>query len=77
MPACLVLTARNVATEGRRAAALDRVHRLQLRKAHMAAVGAPPSDAVIAEDVRDFQSWKGTDGAVYVGASLSRTSEVS
>ena len=53
------LTARNVATESRRAAALDRVHDIQLRMAHMAVVGAPPSEAMIAEDVRDLQSWTG------------------
>jgi len=72
-----ILTARNVAAEGRRAAALDRAHRLELAEAHMAAVGATPSGPVIAEDVRDLQSWTGHGGAVYVGASLPRTSEVS
>src|SRR5579859_5332371 len=41
--ACLVLTARNMAAEGRRAAALDRAHRLELAEADMAAVGATPS----------------------------------
>src|ERR1700746_4217410 len=59
VPTCLVLTAHNVATESRGAAALDRVHDIQLRMAHMAVVGAPPSEAMIAEDVRDFQSWTG------------------
>jgi hypothetical protein len=33
-----------VATEGRRAAALDRAHRLELAEAHMAAVGADAAD---------------------------------
>ena len=41
----------------RRAAALDGTHHLQLLKAHMPAVGLTPSRAVIAEDVRDLQSW--------------------
>jgi len=59
VPARFVLTARNMAAKGRRAAALDRAHRLELAKAHMAAVGATPSGPVIAEDVRDLQSWTG------------------
>jgi len=54
-----ILTARNVAAEGRRAAALDRAHRLELAEAHMAAVGATPGGPVIAEDVRDLHSWTG------------------
>src|SRR5271169_586857 len=59
VPARLVLAARNVATESRRAAALDRAHRLELAEAHMAAVGATPSGPVIAEDVRDLHHWTG------------------
>ena len=59
MPARFVLTARNMAAKGRRAAALDRAHHLELAEAHMAAVGATPSGPVIAEDVRDLQSWTG------------------
>ena len=59
VPARLVLTARNMAAKGRRAAALDRAHRLELAKAHMAAVGATPSGPVIAEDVRDLHNWTG------------------
>jgi hypothetical protein len=47
----------NVAYSG--AAALDRAHHLELAEAHMAAVGATPSGPVIAEDVRDCQSWTG------------------
>jgi hypothetical protein len=45
--------------ERRRAAALDRTHHLQLAKAHVAAVGITPRGPVIAENVRDFQSWAG------------------
>ena len=52
-----VLAACDMAAERRRAAALDRTHHLQLLEAHMAAVGLTPSRAVIAEDVRDLQSW--------------------
>src|SRR6202795_2126068 len=59
VPARFVLTGRNMAAEGRRAAALDRAHHLELAEAHMAAVGATPSGPVIAEDVRDLQSWTG------------------
>ena len=59
VPARFVLTARNMAAKGRRAAALDRAHHLELAEAHMAAVGATPSGPVIAEDVRDLQSWTG------------------
>ena len=55
----LVLTARDMATEGRRAAALDRAHHLQLRMAEMAAVGTTPSEAVVAEDIRDLQGRTG------------------
>src|ERR1700687_35775 len=53
VPARFVLTARNMAAKGRRAAALDRAHHLELAEAHMAAVAATPSGPVIAEDVRD------------------------
>ena len=55
----LVLTARDMAAEGRRAAALYRAHHLQLRMAEMAAVGATPSGPVIAEDIRDLQGRTG------------------
>src|ERR1700751_6247367 len=43
--------------EGPRATALDRTHHLQLVEAQMPAVGVTPSRTVIAEDVRDLQSW--------------------
>ena len=51
-----VLTARNMASESRRAAALDRTHDLHLREAHMAGIGGTPCGSVVAEDVRDLQS---------------------
>jgi predicted protein tyrosine phosphatase len=54
-----VLAARDVATEGRRAAALDRGHHLHLGMADVAPVGATPAEAVIAEDIRDLQSGTG------------------
>src|SRR6516165_7752761 len=46
-----------MAAERCRATALDRTHHPQLLEAHMAAVGLPPSKAMVAEDVRDLQSW--------------------
>src|SRR5215468_4601147 len=52
-----VLAACDVPAERRRATALDCTHHLQLVEAHMAVVGLTPSRAVIAEDVRDLQSW--------------------
>src|ERR1700693_2235705 len=71
VPARLVLATRDVAAEGRRAAALDRAHRLELAEAHMAAVGATPSGAVTAEDARDLQSWTGHGwGGACAGALL-------
>jgi hypothetical protein len=51
-----VLAARDVPTEGRRAAALDGAHHLELEQAHVAAVGKTPRGPVVAEDVRDLQS---------------------
>jgi hypothetical protein len=70
-----VLAARDMAAERRRATALDRIHHLQLLEAHMAAIGLTPSRAVIAEDVRDLQSWS-SHGRWRYGAggfSLSRS----
>jgi hypothetical protein len=54
-----VLAARNVATEGRRAAALDCAHHLHLHMTETALVGATPNGAVIAKDVRDLQTGTG------------------
>ena len=48
-----VLTARDMPAKGRRAAALDRRHHLQLAEAHMAGVGFAPRQSVIAEDRLD------------------------
>jgi len=52
----VVLATCNVATERRRAAALDCRHHLQLVEAHVPAVGLTPSRAMVAENVRDLQS---------------------
>src|SRR5499427_2380597 len=57
MDARRVLAERDTPAERRRATTLDRTHHLQLLKAHMSAIGVPPSRAVIAEDIRDLQSW--------------------
>src|SRR6516225_5804493 len=67
MAARRVLAARDISPTGqarglkaherRRATALDRSHHLQLVEAHVPAVGLTPSRTVIAENVRDFQSW--------------------
>ena len=53
--AALILAARNMPTERRGAAALDRTHHLHLLEADVAAVGFTPSGAVVAEDIRDLQ----------------------
>ena len=73
MAARRVLAACDVPAERRRATALDRIHHLQLREAHMPAVGLTPSRAVIAEDVRDLQSWSSHGRRRYGarGSSLS------
>jgi hypothetical protein len=52
-----VLAARDMAAERRRPAALDRTHYLHLGEAHVTGVGATPSGAVIAEDIRDLQGY--------------------
>ena len=51
-----VLAACDVAAERRRAAGLDRSHRLQLVEGRMAAVGLAPRGTVLAEDVRELQN---------------------
>ena len=57
MAARRVLAARDMAAERRCATALDRTHHLQLIEAHMPAVGFTPGRTVVAENVRDLQSW--------------------
>ena len=76
MAARRVLAACDVAAERRRAAALDRAHHLQLVETHMAAVGLAPGGTVIAEDVRDLQSWSNHDRRRYRagGLAVSRVS---
>jgi len=51
-----VFAARDMPAEGRRAAALDRRHYLQLAEAHVAGVGLAPRRSVVAEDIRDLQN---------------------
>ena len=52
-----LLAARDMPTEGRRAAVLDRRHHLELAEADMAGIGPAPCRAVAAEDIRDLQRW--------------------
>src|SRR6516165_7949461 len=72
----VVLAARDMAAERRRAAALDRAHHLQLVEADVSAVGFTPSGTVVAEDIRDLQSWpahaigSGVGGAYAAGSGL-------
>ena len=54
-----VLAARDVSTQRRRAAVLDGAHHFELEQAHVTAVGMTPRGPVVAEDVRDLQSWTG------------------
>ena len=72
--ACRVLAACDVPPEHGRTTALDRIHHLQLREAHMPLIGVTPSRAVIAEDIRDLQSWSSHGRRRYGagGSSLSR-----
>jgi hypothetical protein len=57
-----VLAARDVSAQRRRAAALDGAHHLELEQADVTAVGLTPRGPVVAEDVRDLQSWTGHVG---------------
>ena len=57
MAARRILAACDMPAERCRATALDRAHHLQLVEAHMPAVGLTPGRTVIAENVRDLQSW--------------------
>src|SRR5215468_2860130 len=65
----IVLAARDMAAEGRRAAAFDRAHHLQLVEADVSAVGFTPSGTVVAEDIRDLQSWPAHVGGAYAAGS--------
>src|SRR5204862_291701 len=56
----VVLAAHDVPAEGRRAAALDRAHHLELAEAQVTAIGLTPSGPVVAEDIRDLQAHVGT-----------------
>jgi hypothetical protein len=57
MAARLVLAARDMAAEHRRAAVLDRRHHLELAEAHMASVCLAPRRSMAAENVRHLQLW--------------------
>src|SRR5262245_53768799 len=57
MPARVIVAARDMSAERRRAAALDGRHCLHLAKADVTRISKTPSGAMIAEDVRDLQSW--------------------
>src|SRR5258706_2437683 len=52
---CAVFTARDMAAERYRTAALDGRHHLQLVEADVPGIGAPPCRPVAAEDIRDLQ----------------------
>src|SRR6202167_5921046 len=69
-----VLAARDMAAERRRTTALDRTHHLQLVEAHMPAVVLTPGRTVVAENVRDLQSWSSHGRRRYGsgGSALSR-----
>ena len=62
-----VFAARDMPAEGRRAAALDRRHYLQLAEAHVAGIGLAPRRSVIAEDIRDLQNRASHDRRAYAG----------
>src|SRR5712691_4035202 len=74
MAARRVLATRDMAAERRRTTALDRTHHLRLIEAHMPAVGFTPGRAVVAENVRDLQSWSSHGRRRYAagGSALSR-----
>jgi hypothetical protein len=71
MAARRVLAVCDVPSERRRAAALDRTHDFQLVEAHMATVGLSPSGTVVAEDVRDLQSWSNHNRRRYRAGGFS------
>src|SRR5882762_2495054 len=67
MAALLVLAARDMAAERRRAAVLDRRHHLELAEADMAGIGLTPCRSMAAEDIRNLQRWTGQDVGRYAG----------
>ena len=71
MAAGLVLAARDMTAERQRAAALDRTHHLHLVEADVARVGNTPRRTMVAEDVRDLQSWtRHSAGAISPAVAL-------
>ena len=56
---CALLAECDVSAESRRTATLNGRHHLQLLEAHVTGVGLTPSGPMIAEDIRDLQSWTG------------------
>src|SRR5215475_3656162 len=66
-----VFAACDMAAERHCAAALDCAHHFQLVEAHMAAVGLTPSGTVIAEDIRDLQSWSNHNRRRYDAGGFS------
>src|SRR5260370_35018291 len=54
-----VIAARDMPAQGRRAAALDRRHHLELAEAYVAGIGFTPSRSMVAKDVRNLQRWTG------------------
>ena len=67
MAARAILASRDVAAERSCPAALDRAHHLQLVEADVPAVGLAPSGTVVAEDIRDLQSWAAHAGGALCG----------
>src|SRR5262249_15402411 len=57
-----VLAACHMPTEGRRTAALDGAHHLELVETDATTIGMAPRGPVAAEDVRDLESWPGHAG---------------
>lgn len=56
-----VVTTRNVSTERRRPATLDRTHHLHLLEADVTTVSSTPCVSVVAEDIRNLQRSPGHD----------------
>jgi hypothetical protein len=52
-----ILALLDMPAEGRRAAALDGRHDLELAEAYMAGVGSAPCRRMTAENIRDLQNW--------------------